>query len=381
MILENSDKLNILHLVSSHRWTGVAEPVTDLAFHQKKLGHNVSIACLGGSSFERRIQERQLDFIDGFFFNRFPNPLQIIGDLKLLKKNLNEKKIDVIHTHLLHDHWLAGLVHNPKKKNIILVRTFHRHEPPRSDPFHKHLFLKKTNLKITISKATRELICQSLKIPEEEIEVIYGGVDIERFNPRNNGKEIREELKIPVDVPVIGLVARFRRDRGFQWLFEAIPLVLQNQPEVRFVFVGRGEMKRFIDENIRSLPYGKNIIRAGYRRADLPQAYASFDVGLFLGLGSEGTCRAILEAMASAKPIIGINFGPVPEIIQNGENGLLVTPQDPQDLARAILTLTKDKSLLNKLGQNARMLVEKRFTSQERAEKTIFAYQKMFQKF
>jgi glycosyltransferase involved in cell wall biosynthesis len=158
-----------------------------------------------------------------------------------------------------------------------------------------------------------------------------------------------------------------------------MPVVLQEVPDAHLVIVGRGELKRPFRALIKRLPYGNRIRMAGYRTADLPQTYAAFDASLFLGLGSEGTCRAILEAMACGKPAIGVSRGAVPEIITS-ETGFLVADNDVAGLAGTMIQVFKDRELRRRMGENARAAVLQRFTHLRRAEDTLRAYQAAWQR-
>ena len=118
---------------------------------------------------------------------------------------------------------------------------------------------------------------------------------------------------------------------------------------------------------------------AGYRGDDLPQCYAAIDVSLFLGLGTDGSCRAVLEAMASGKPVIGVNSGAVPETIEHSKSGFLVKQGDVHGLAQALINVLENKTLAAQMGTRSRTITESRFAEQRRAEETVAAYRKAWQ--
>lgn len=365
-----------MHLAGSHRWTGVAEPATSLALYQEKSGiARAWLACTPGHSFQRKARERGVEVLDQFHFNRNYNPYHIWLDIKHLIRFVREKRVNVVHCHLPQDHWLSAFALRVfKMTGCLVVRTVHRFAPPRPDPFHRWLFKKATDLIITPTKALAELLSSHLKLNPERLRVVYGAVDTNRFHPGIDKKLIREKFGIPVNVPVAGLVARLRKDRGIYWLMESIPLVLRKIPDAYFVIVGRGELKYWLKDFIKKSPYGKHILRTGYRSNDLPETYAAFDCSLFLGLGSEGSCRAVLEAMASGKPVIALNDGGLKEVITPGENGLLVSPQNRRELAEAIINLFSSTERREKMGITARQTIERRFTEERRATETLALY-------
>lgn len=380
------DKLKILHLASTHRWTGVADPLTNLAVNQKKLGHEVYISCQPGASFERHIHENKLNFFNKLNFNTDINLYKTFKDLKRLKIFITKNDINVIHTYLNHDNWIAGLIHD-NQKNRILVRTFHKYTAPRKDICHKYLFLTKTDLLIAVNNATRDLLCKSLKIPEERIKVVYGAVDIDKFSPQIDGNKIRNEFNISSKSIVIGLVSRLGMDRGLDWFLKAAFNVLDENTDVCddganvfFLIVGKGNAKNFIKQKINFSKYMEKIILAGYRNNDLPEVYSSFDFSLFLALSSESSCRAILEAMSSGKPVIGIDIPPVREIIQDGKTGYLFPEKNPKKLAETICKYINNRKEIQQHGIGARHFVEENFNPVQRAEKTTLLYKEALQK-
>jgi len=103
------------------------------------------------------------------------------------------------------------------------------------------------------------------------------------------------------------------------------------------------------------------------------------DVSLFLGLGTDGSCRAVLEAMASGKPVIGVKSGAVPETIEHSKNGFLVNQGDADGLAQALSTVLENRALAAQMGTRSRRIAETRFAEQRRAEETMAAYNKAWQ--
>jgi glycosyltransferase involved in cell wall biosynthesis len=371
---KTNEQFRILHLASSERWTGVADPVTSLARLQQELGHDVWLSCVPGRSFERKAREQNVRVVNHLYLNRRLHPAHLIHDLRALRRFVIENGISVVHAHLLNDHWLAALALRRLPHQCLRVRTMHRVELPRRDPLHRWLFLRQTDLVIALCETGRQMIEHALPDLSDRIAVAWGGVDAERFRPELNGSAIRAQLNIPEEAPVAGLVARLRADRGIHWLLRTIPAILQEVPDAHFVVVGRGELKKPLRSLIKRLPFGNRIRMAGYRSADLPQAYAAFDVSLFLGIGAEGTCRAILEAMASGKPVVGVNRGAIPEIITR-ETGFVVEDKDVAGLSGAVVKLLKDRGVARRMGENARTAVLTRFTQRRRAEDTLRAYQ------
>lgn len=365
----------ILHLASSERWTGVAEPVVSLAREQQDLGHEVWLACVPGQSFERRASQRGLRVLRQFYLDRRLHPLHFASDLVRIRRFVRNNAIDVVHAHLPNDNWLAVLALLGLRRPFIIARTFHRWEPPRSDPFHRWLFGQRNDLTIATSRSLLEQFNGRIALDRKVARVVYGGVDYERFNPSISGERVRREFSLPSQAPVAGIVARLTHGRGHRWLFRAVPLIARRLPDAKIFVAGRGPLKRPLRAEAASPRLRDHVIMAGYRRPrDLPETYAAFDVSLFLGMGSEGTCRAALEAMATGRPVVAVRMGALPEIVEHGVTGLLVEPDDAGALADAVVRLLTDREERERMGKAARRAVLERFTERQRAEATLEAY-------
>jgi len=364
----------ILHLASSERWTGVADPVVSLAREQQRGGHEVWLACVPGQSFERRARQSGLRVIADFHLDRRLNPLGVLRDLRTLRRFVVENRIEIVHSHLLHDNWMAALALAGAARPPLLVRTFHRWEPPRADLFHKWLFGRRNDLTIATSRSLLEQFNGRVQLRPDAAAVVYGGVNTERFQPGASGEAFRREFRVAPNAPVAGIVARMTAGRGHRWLLDAAPEVVRRAPEARFFLIGRGALKRRLRAEIQSSACRDNVLMAGYRLHDLPEAYAALDVSLFLGMTSEGTCRAALEAMASGRPVIALRAGATPEIVDDGRTGLLVPPDDVQALAGALVRLLTGREERERMGRAARRAVLERFTESHRAEVTLEAY-------
>lgn len=380
--------LKILHLASSERWTGVADPVTSLARLQQEGGHQVWLGCVPGKSFARMARKQGLFVLEDLRLSRRFHPLSLWRDLHYLPRFFREEQPDIVHCHLPHDHWTAWLTAAtlPAEGRPRLVRTLHGTGPPRNDPAHSLLFRKGTDGLICLSQAQARDAAQTWKLNPARVRAIGGGVDLKRFHPGESGLPLRVRLDIPRKAPVAGMVARMKKGRGLRWLLAAAPEVLRREERCHLVVVGRGEMKDWFKAEIQKPIYQGRVHYAGYcsafvqsrpRKPNLAAAYCGMDVALFLGLTSEGSCRSLLEAMACGRPGIGLNRGAVPDIIDHGETGLLVRPGDKEDLAEKMVTLLHDRSQCHRLGERALEKIQRCFTPEIRAEKTVAFYQEI----
>lgn len=207
------------------------------------------------------------------------------------------------------------------------------------------------------------------------IETVYYGIDTDRFSPNGRGIALRARLGIMPESPVVLYVARMVREMGLHVLMAAIPQVLREQPDVTFIVVGgRGELTREA-ETLAASHTGRVFVVADAPFDELPAYYDACDIAVAPSVNARA-CQglAIVEAMATGKPVIGARVGGTAEVIAEGETGLLVPPEDAQALAQAIVGLISDKAARDRLGQLGRARALERFDKDQtnRRMETIF---------
>jgi glycosyltransferase involved in cell wall biosynthesis len=199
--------------------------------------------------------------------------------------------------------------------------------------------------------------------------VIPGAVDTDRFRPREPSDALRSELGLSSGERVLGVVARIQPHRRFDLLLDAIDRTRRIAPGLRLLVVGRGTRARpVLEEPVRSRGLERQVLRAGYRREDYRDVLSLMDALLFLVPGSDGSCRAVLEAMAMGVPTIATRRGILPEIVVDGETGRLVD-EDPDALAAAMLDVWRDPEAWALRGKAARARAAASYTLETQAER------------
>jgi glycosyltransferase involved in cell wall biosynthesis len=159
--------------------------------------------------------------------------------------------------------------------------------------------------------------------------------------------------------PVVRTVANLRPGKGHEILIDAAVEVARRYPDVTFSIVGDGSRRAELERYADAGGVG-HVIRFEGHRSDVGELLASSDVFAFPSF-MEASPNAVLEAMAAALPIVATNVGGIPEVISDGQSGLLVPPGDAHSLAAAIIELLGDRSKASRLGAAARAIVEARF--------------------
>jgi glycosyltransferase involved in cell wall biosynthesis len=222
---------------------------------------------------------------------------------------------------------------------------------------------------------------------------ILGAVDTERFAPQPPDPEVRASLGLAPEHRVVGIVARVQRHRRFDLLLEAAAQLLGGDRRARLLVVGRGTHRRAIaEEPAQRMGLVDRVIFAGYRKHDYTEVLRAIDVFTFLVPGSDGSCRALLEAAACGIPAVTSKRGALPEIVVDGVTGVLceedpealasacdgvtgvLCEEDPEALASAWRALLDDPVSRRTMGENARRRAETVFTPSRFADEVTALY-------
>jgi len=199
-----------------------------------------------------------------------------------------------------------------------------------------------------------------------EITVVPNGVDLDRFSPYRSSQDtaaLRAALGIPPDAFLIGVVARLAPEKGHRYLVEALPAIIEAVPNAWLLLVGEGSQTDTLRAQADSLPLAarQRVVIAGFQ-PDVEAVTQALDVAVMPSL-REAQGLALLEAMAARRPVVASAVGGIPETIRDGKDGLLVPPADPAALEAAIIRLTRDPHLRDRLAASGRRRVEDRFSA------------------
>jgi glycosyltransferase involved in cell wall biosynthesis len=229
---------------------------------------------------------------------------------------------------------------------------------------------------IVVSRVLRdELIARG--VPAGKIVLNPNAVDTAVFRPDVGGQRIRAQLGAHSDI-VIGFSGTFGAWHGIPTLAATLMPVLEARPTARWLLLGDGPLRPLIDQVLADSPLANRVARVGMRpRAEMPEYLAACDV-LVSPHGKQadggeffGSPTKLYEYMASGRPIVASHLGQIAEVLTDGESALLVAPDDPEALTRAIVRLVDDSRLRERLGVRARAAAEAKHTWRENAERVL----------
>jgi hypothetical protein len=380
-------------------WGGIGTYTYHLAHGLVNLGHQVHVIAqsldvdkdyIDDNVFVHRIAHRTF-FYNKSFLKEFALRLEYSHRVyKKLKEVINKYHIDIVE---VPNFSAEGFVYSLFKKTPLVTRL-HTHfseviefsQWPRTFDRYLSCWLEdstilRSDLVTCSTRKHQEIIFNEIGLDSKNTEIIPLGIPLPDFKQDNSKNEH------PLTVLFIG---RLENRKGVHILLKAIPCVLEEAPDTKFLIIGRDtyinedfisfsgeEGHSFKNKLIKGTPekYLKNVYFLDYvDNKTLAQYYSSCDIFVAPSL-YESFGFIYIEAMSYAKPVIGCGVGGVPEVIKDGQTGILVPPEDHLSLAEAIIRLTKNAELRMKIGINARKHVENNFTRDRMVENTLAAYQ------
>ncbi len=291
-----------------------------------------------------------------------------VRDARRLRALLERRDFDVIHAWHTRDHALAAWAGAAQRRRraLRIVRSYASAEAIRGTPWNRWLFGPATDVLVCVSPGSGR---RNARLRNgRPVAGVFGAVDLARFRPAAPDPRVREALGLSTEHRVVGIVARVQRHRRFDLLLHAMARLARDDSRAHLLVLGRGTRRAEIAEQpaVR-LGLRERVTFAGYRTRDYVGALRCCDVFTQLVPGSDGTCRALLEAAACAIPAVVTRRGALPEIVVDGRTGLVVD-EDAEELAGGWRRLLGDAAERRALGAAARRRAELHFAPERRAE-------------
>jgi glycosyltransferase involved in cell wall biosynthesis len=233
------------------------------------------------------------------------------------------------------------------------------------------MVLKRFNAIAAVSDAVRERLLQC-GICSAAVKTIANGIDVEAFSKAEPPESIHHQTKI------IGMVARLDLKKGFEYLLLAVHKLQKTFDDFKVVITGEGPDRPAIEQMIEHYGLQQRVMLAG-ARSDMPNVYAAMDIFVLPSL-NEGLPMTLLEAMAAGKPVIASHVGAIPNVVEDGINGLLVMPGDSSGLYDALARLLNAPDLCRRMGAQAHEWIGHNFTSEIMAKRYRLLYDEVLER-
>jgi glycosyltransferase involved in cell wall biosynthesis len=342
-------------LVSSRATGGIARHVIALLVGLRESGCQVAVACDADSLVADTARDRSLP-VYGITAYAGASPVRAGAGAIQLTTAINGFRPQIVHTHSFNA-GLIGALSTYFRHPARLVVTIHNYPPMRAGALSVttrsavRLMLNRAARVVTVSDALRRDLLRLRPQASAKSLTIPNGIDTQA-GPSVSPEETRRSLGIPTDVLLVGMVARLAPQKGIREFLHASRLLCDRHPTVRAVLVGSGPLWEEAERLHAELGLGDRLLLVG-EAPSAREIMAALDV-LVVSSISEGSSVVAMEAMALSKPVAATSVGGIPEVVADGETGLLVPPGDPAALAEAVLGLLADPERAGNMGARGR---------------------------
>lgn len=363
--------LRILHTESGTGLMGQERRVLAEAEGMAGRKHTVILAVQPGSALDRHARERGLP-VEPISMQRSAF-LQVVGRLRRV---IDGNGIEIINTHSSFDSWAGTLAARLSRRRPWIIRTRHKSTPVSKTPLEWILYQKLIHRVITTGEKVREDLIRRNGLREDRIVSIPTGVDLRRFVPSPEDGRIRKELGIPREDALVGTISFLRSEKGLPDFIQAARQVLDQRRGISFLIVGDGPERSRLEQMIREMRLSEKVVLAGHRD-DIPRVLSALDLFVLSSVSTEGLSQAVTQALAMERAVVATSVGAIPEVIRDGETGLLVPPGDPTAIADRILLLLEDRPTVEKFGKAGRRLVEEQYSHERMLDQIEAVYDRL----
>jgi len=367
------DRIKVLHVIGGGEIGGAEKHILHLLENMDHKRFEVRLCCLFPRPFAQMAEEAGIPVDVINMKNKF-NFLAVARMVRIIRRH----EIDIVHTHGVRANLvgrlgarLAGVKHIVTTVHSVLEQDYPTFLARMTNKFMEKLTERYVECFVTVSDLLKQDLVAKGTRPERVV-TIYNGIKLEDFQPAKVSTDVRSRLRLPVELPVVGIIARLHPVKGHGIFLRAARQVLKELPQARFLIVGSGFHRPWIEAEVERLGLKKNVIFTGFME-DIPGVLAALDVLVISSL-SEGFGLTAVEAMAMEVPVVATRVGGLPEIITDGENGLLVPAGDAGALAKKILWLLENPVAGENMAKKGRATVEEKFTIQGMAQQTQALY-------
>ena len=308
--------------------------------------------------------------------------LRELSAIPRLIRYLRKHRPDLVHTQLEFGDILGNIT--AKILRIPTVSTIHV-MPTVSAPLKQRIHQAAwwavlrfcSNRIIAVSDRSRNHYINNFRIRSDQAITIYNGIDLTRFHQKSRqfNSHFRTQLGIPDESIVLLTVAILRRQKGIQYMIKALSRIIHEFPNVIYLVVGDGPHLPKLQQEAHNHNISEHIHFTGLRR-DISEILSIGDIFILPTL-TEALPTVLSEAMASKLPIISSNVGGIPEMIEDGKNGLLIDAGNPSQLADACISLLRSKNRQTQMGEYGYELAQSKFNILTQTNKLRSLYREL----
>jgi glycosyltransferase involved in cell wall biosynthesis len=218
--------------------------------------------------------------------------------------------------------------------------------------------------------------CRQLSIPPQRLKLVHNAIDTDEFARTQDVTTAKRNLGIAPERFMIGAVGRLSPEKGFDRLIRVVAALVRRGVDLTLLIVGEGEQRAELDRLIEELGVGEHVRLWGYA-GDVRPLFEAMDL-FVLSSRREGLPNVVLEAMAMEVPLIATSIAGIPQLVQHQQNGLLVEPDNHDELFAAVQRMISEPDLRRRLAAEARVLVATQYSFARRMQKIRDIYDSLF---
>jgi len=351
-------KINLLYVITKLELGGAQKQLLNLLNHLDKEKFVPFLFCAqDGLLLQDALSITGLAIKRSKFLERKINPLKDLLALFEIYRFIKKNNIQLVHTHSSKAGILGRLAARLAGVRVIVHAVhgwgFNDFQPAVLRKW--FIFLEKfcarfSNRLIVVSYHDKQKGLDNRIGQESQYHIIRYGIDYLEFSLKD--QNIRKELGLNANDLVVGMISCFKPQKCPQDFIKLAFLVNQVLPEVKFLLVGDGILRKRVRELINKFSLESNVILTGWRR-DISRILSAIDVFVLTSLW-EGLPITVLEAMIASKPVVVTQTGGVSEVIIEGKTGFLVGPGDINNMSRKLAILLRNENLRRQIGENAK---------------------------
>jgi glycosyltransferase involved in cell wall biosynthesis len=362
---------------------GAEKMLLNLVRRLPKEKYEMTVCCLSdadhfGKEFERKSVKLEVLDMKSVF-----DLINLIRLLVLMKKG----RFHIIHTIMYHSNILGRIL--GKLFKIPVIISGERNTGNRRTYFHSllnRITAPWCDMILCVSESASKFLIEEEKITNVPIRVIRNGIGKAKVSGECR-ELVRKTNKLPRDAPMLVTVCRIDRQKGLDCLIKSLKITLERFPDVFWVLVGdvehgnhrrQNKYKNRLKSLIKELDIGRSVYMLGLRE-DVYEILAASDIFVLSSL-FEGIPNSLLEAMTIGLPCVATEVGGIPEIMQSGQNGLLVPPSDHNSLADAVCSLITEPERSLRLGREAKRRVQRQMDWDVMTRETEAVYSELLRK-
>lgn len=353
-------KIRVLHVLHQLAVGGAENGVVNIVnrMDSKRFISEI-VTFVPGGRLRERVDESRVKVIEEL--NKRPGndwriPMQ-------LAQILRRERPHIVHTHAwgtLCESWIA------MKLASVSVWIHGEHGTMEEKTFNKRIqryLWRRADQLLAVSEVLANRLAATMDFPRERIHTIINGVDLNRFRPELPVESLRASLNLSHETHIIGIVGRLEPVKDHFTFLQAMSDVVARHPNVCALIIGDGSLRSSLQHQVEKLKMTQHVRFLG-RRSDIPQLLNLMDI-FVLSSQSEGMSNTILEAMACALPVVTTNVGGNPELVIDGETGILVPTSAPERLGKAMLSLLSSSKRCTEMGEYGRKRVKTLFSLEQ----------------